>query len=441
MLKEFTAFIKQNDLITANDKVLLTISGGIDSVVMAELFSRAGFDFAIAHCNFSLRGDESDAEALFVKDLAIKKYKKNFFTKRFDTALYSKQNKLSIQEAARNLRYEWFEEIMSKHGFDYIATAHHRDDQIETFFINLLRGTGISGLTGISIKQNHIIRPLLFAKRDEIVDFANKAKIPFRTDSSNASNKYLRNKIRHKLIPLLESLNPQFSDTITNSIFNLKNTETIYRKYLEQISPVEKTEAGQIVISIKNLLKLIPLPHFLFEYISQYGFNITDCYDICKSLSAISGKQFFSKTHCLLIDREKILIEPLNPTYVNEVYIIEEETKSLEYPIKLKISTIHNSNNNLNSGKNTAMIDFDKVKFPLILRKWGKGDYFCPLGMKSRKKLSDFFIDNKISRFEKSKIWLLCSQKKIVWIVGYRLDERFKVEPRTNLIYKIVSLE
>ncbi len=432
----------RNSLITPGQKILLAVSGGVDSVVMAELFHQAGYRFAMAHCNFGLRAHESDADELFVSALAKNRYETDFFTKRFDTLEYAKQHKLSVQEAARNLRYNWFEEIREQHAFNFIATAHHIDDQIETFFINLLRGTGIAGLTGIALKQNHIIRPMLFATRSEIAQFALQFKLTFRNDSSNQSDKYLRNNIRHNLVPMLNHINPNYSEAITHTISLLNTTETIYRNYLESVNPIETDKSGLIRLSLPKLQNLQPMQHFLYEFIAPYGFNASDCNAICSHLNGISGKQFFSATHQLLKNRDHLLIEPLADAETEDCFIVDPKCKTISAPIHLQLSKHKKTKKtNLKTGKDIAMVDFDKVKFPLILRKWKKGDYFCPLGMKTRMKLSDFFISNKISRFDKSKIWLLCSDNMIVWVVGHRLDERFRVHENTQFIYKIAKIE
>ncbi len=439
MIDRFKNFIQQQHLFAAEDTILLAVSGGVDSMVMVDLFHQAGYPFAIAHCNFSLRDAESDEDELSVRTIAKEKYGAECFCKRFDTKSYAKQQKLSIQEAARALRYEWFELLRSQHPFTAIATAHHKDDQIETFFINLLRGTGISGLTGIPQQQNHIIRPLLFASRSEIEAFANENKIAFRNDSSNADNKYLRNKIRHQLLPLLEELNPHFTATLQQTIGNLHHTERIYREFLALQNPLVESHDGVVKISISELKKLQPCAHYLYEYIARFGFNAAQCQDICTVMESNSGKEFFSATNRLLIDRQCLFIEPLAASPTLQHYSIEEHEKSIMLPLNLQLSHHKKTEKTLlKLDKDCGSFDRDKLIFPLSLRRWKQGDYFYPLGMKSRKKLSDFFIDTKIPRTEKSKIWLLCSDDKIVWVVGHRIDERFKVDEGTRRIYKVV---
>lgn len=439
MLDKFNAFVTTHQLCKKSDKILLTVSGGADSVVMAHLFYNADYEFAVAHCNFGLRGKESDEDEDFVEKLTQDVFGKEFFTVRFDTDAYAKEHKLSIQQAARELRYIWFEKLRAKNKLACIATAHHADDQLETFFINLMRGTGISGLSGIPLKQNNIIRPLLFASRMEIEEYAKTNHLEFRNDSSNQSDKYLRNKIRLKLFPLLEKMNPAFRDTVSQSIQNLKSTELIYKEQLQKLNLKQTDKNGEIRIEINRLKALKPGPHYLFEMISEYGFNRSVCNDIFKSLDGISGKQFYSPTHVLIRDREHLIVYP-NQIVMDQTseYLIVFGASELSEPMHLKLKEIKNAgDHDLNQGDDVAMVDMDRLTFPLVLRKWQEGDFFYPLGMKTKKKLSDFFIDNKMSLKEKSDTWLLCSCKEIVWVVGYRIDERYKVRPKTNNIFVI----
>jgi tRNA(Ile)-lysidine synthase len=439
MLNRFNAFISTNELCKKTDKVLLAVSGGVDSVVMAYLFYNAGIEFAIAHCNFKLRGKESDEDEVFVSKLAKNIFKTDFFSINFNTEVYAKKHKLSIQQSARELRYSWFEKIRSENHFDHIATAHHADDQLETFFINLMRGTGISGLSGIPLNQNHIIRPILFANRSEIEEFAKNNEYKFRNDSSNKSDKYLRNKIRLKLFPLLEKINPAFRDTITQSIQNLKNTELIYKEQLLKLNLKKTHQNGEIRIDISELRELKPVPHYLFEMISEYGFNRSTCNDIFKSLNGISGKRFNSPTHTIIRNRENLIIYP-NQIYMEQEsdYLVVYGTTELSVPMHLKFSEIKNSEDlQFNRGNNFAMLDMDRLTFPLVIRKWQEGDFFYPLGMKTKKKLSDYFIDKKMSLKEKSETWILCSCNEIVWVIGHRIDERYKVKPRTVNVFVI----
>ena len=427
--------IQQNDLFTSTDKVLLAVSGGIDSSVLCYLFHKAGFSFAIAHCNFQLRDDESDEDESFVKELA-NHYHVPFHHIRFETNTYIKENKLSIQVAARELRYEWFEKIRREHGYAYIATAHHQGDVIETFFINLIRGTGISGLRSIVSKQGTIIRPLLFASKKDIVAYGEKNKILYREDSSNASDKYLRNKIRHHLLPVLKEFSPVAEESILHSIEKLRDAEFIYKQTIEQArSNICKEKNNTIHISITELQKLNPLTTYLYEFLKPYGFNAVAAGDILKALNGESGKRFLSTTHRLIKDRDFLIIEPLASSAKEEEYSIHKDQQEFAIPgIILHFQITKAGKRTIPVAPHIAAIDLDMLHFPLILRKWKTGDTFYPLGLNGKKKLSDFFIDKKLSLPEKENTWLLCSDDKIVWVIGMRIDERFKVTGKTTNI-------
>jgi tRNA(Ile)-lysidine synthase len=442
MLQSFQNHIQKEKLFSSKEKILLTVSGGIDSVLMCELFYLAGLKFGIAHCNFQLRAEESNGDEVFVKSLA-KKYNVEFHSIKFDTSSFANKNKLSIQIAARQLRYQWFEEIRKKYNYNYIATAHHQDDSIETFFINLIRGTGISGLHGILPKQGNIIRPMLFTTKNEITSYVKKHKIKYREDSSNASDKYVRNKIRHQIIPLLKELNPSIEKTITNNIQHLRDVEIIYKNDIEnKRNKMVKASAKNInetIISIELLKKLNPIATYLFEFLKSFNFNESTVEGIVTALDAESGKQFFSDTHRLIKDREFLIIS----IQKLEVRRQKIEVKKNQREIiidgqKLNFSKLPKTLNfKLQTSNSFAQIDFDKLEFPLEIRKWQNGDVFHPFGMKGKKKLSNYFIDKKLSINQKDNIWLLTSNGKIVWIIGQRIDERFKVTDATQNIYLV----
>lgn len=438
MQEKFLSYITQEQLFTAKDKTLLAVSGGVDSVVMCDLFHTSGFPFAIAHCNFQLREQESEGDELFVKELA-EKYAVPFHHTRFDTAAYTKKNKLSIQAAARELRYEWFEKIRVQHHYQYIATAHHQGDVIETFFINLIRGTGISGLRSIVPKQGKIIRPLLFANKKDILIYAAEHKITYREDSSNASDKYQRNKIRHHLMPVLNEFSPVAELSIMQSIEKLRAAEFIYKQTIEEVSSkicIKKNNT--IRISIAELKKLNPISTYLYELLKPYGFNSSTTSSVLQVLNGEPGKVFFSPTHRLLKDRNTLIMEPFQSASEAEYLIQKNENELLIPGVHFNFSVVSNSVNlPVSKLPDQASIDADKLKFPLTLRKWKKGDTFYPLGMKGKKKLSDFFTDKKLSLIEKEATWLLCSEEKIVWVVGLRVDERFKVSGKTKNILLI----
>ena len=433
MQKLFESFIKKETLFTKRDTVLLAVSGGCDSVVMCELFYKAGFSFAIAHCNFQLRGKESDTDELFVKKLA-KKYKAPLFSVRFETKKHAKNSAASKQMAARELRYKWFEEIRNKNNFSTIATAHHQDDVAETFLINLLRGSGIAGFHGIAAKKGNVIRPLLFADRKQIEVYAKKNKLAFREDSSNKSDDYLRNKIRHNIIPLLKEINSNASKTIYETTLKIAAAEEIYRQQIESVSKKALQKRGEEVhLSIAVLKKLNPLETYMYELLAPFGFTFDVTNSICDSLQSHSGQIFLSPTHRLLKDRESLIIQPLKTEAAVIIYTISSKDTKLNVPFALSIKKIKVASSfKIPVKSSVACMDADKLKFPLTLRKWQKGDSFYPLGMKQKKKLSDFFIDKKLSLFEKENVYVLLSEDKICWVVVERVDDRFKITEKTN---------
>lgn len=436
MLKAFEQNIEQKQLIEKNQKVLLAISGGIDSMVLLHLFQRSVYDFGIAHCNFHLRGEESDNDEQFIRDTVSQFGFKAFFAD-FETEEYARLNGISIEMAARRLRYDYFEEIRIREGFDLIATAHHLDDLIETFFLNLSRKTGIHGLTGIKEKSGKLIRPLLFTGRAEIEEYAANHYLDYREDSSNTEVIYQRNFIRHKILPLFNELNPAFRKNLLAGIENLKDAEQVYMHFIsEQENKVVLRNKDELTIDISKLLNT-PFPKvLLLEVLSDFGFNASVVNDIYDSLNSESGKQFFSRSHRLVKDREQLFVSEIKNDE-DRIYYIEEGDLELFQPFDLNIEEIDTESFQIINNQNVACIDRGEVDFPLLIRKWKQGDYFQPLGMSGFKKVSDFFIDQKVPLHEKENTWLLCSGKKIVWIMGQRLDERFKITPKSRRVLKI----
>jgi len=445
MLQAFKAYIKFSGLFDQSDRVLLAVSGGVDSIVMVQLFKDAGYNFGIAHVNFGLRGVESDGDEAFVKNLAGK-IDVPFYSKIFTTKQYAADHKVSIQMAARDLRYAWFDEIVNENGYSYVATAHHLDDQAETFFINLLRGTGISGMHGIMPKQGKIIRPLMFTTREKIMSFALDMNLAWHDDSSNKSRKYLRNKLRLDVLSELYKINPQFSYKLNESISHLREVESIYHNHIAGITAdlVQHTAEG-ILISIDWVYEYEPHDTYLFELLKPFGFTFSVVKEIVHSLDTFSGKVFYSPTHRLLRDRENFIIQPLtelaSEPAQSEIYPLNKGITELEKPISLcayETDVVID----LPMGKSSiACIDLDKLIFPLQLRKWEKGDWFIPLGLKGRKKLSDFFIDQKFSLAEKEKTWLLISGNDIVWVIGKRIDNRYRITSKTKSAYILISAD
>ena len=440
MLAQFSKHINTHFSFLKDKKLLIAVSGGIDSVVLTALLHQLNFTVLLAHCNFRLRGDDADQDEKFVKQLA-KQFQVPVFTKSFETEKFAKQKKLSIQLAARKLRYNWFDKLVKDHKLDYILTAHHADDNLETFLINTVRGTGLDGLTGIPEKNKNILRPLLPFTRGQIEDYAKNDNITWREDNTNTETKYLRNKIRHDVIPVLKELNPNLLTSFGQTIENLMGSRQIID---DRITSVKKTvvipaQAGIQKFNIGNIEKLNSPKAYLYELLKNYGF--TEWNDVSDLLEAQSGKQVLSKTHRLVKDREYLLLAELEENKQERTYsLLESETEFKIQDFKLKLSNVKTLNPKSET-LNSIYLDKDKLKFPLIVRKWKNGDYFYPLGMQGKKKLSKYFKDKKMSILQKEKMWLLCSDNQIIWIIGKRLDDRFKIKNTTTNILKIEILK
>ncbi|MDR6969366.1 tRNA(Ile)-lysidine synthase [Flavobacterium arsenatis] len=437
MISKFQKHLSQNLSFLAHKKLLLAISGGIDSMVLLDLFRKSGFEIAIAHCNFQLRGQESDGDQAFIENYS-KKNNIPLFVTQFDTKAFAEDFKLSIQVAARELRYKWFYELLESNQYDYVLTAHHADDNIETFLINLSRGSGLEGFTGIPVQNDKTVRPLLPYSRDEILEYAKENSIEWHEDSSNASDKYLRNKIRQEIVPVLKSLNPNLLSSFQNTVENLQQSMSlvddasriVYRK-------VVLDEENQKKINLKELLQLPNYKAYLYQWLNPFGFKAWN--DIYNLVESQSGKQIFSDGFKLLKDREYLILSPQTEIDREEKYWIEENQEQVNFHLKLsfcKISSIGTTTNT------TIFVDQNKLKYPLVLRRWEEGDVFYPLGMNGKsKKLSKFFKDEKFSLIDKENTLLLCSENQIVWVVGIRQDERFKIETTTKQIIQIALQE
>ena len=422
-LKELSSIVDYN---TSN--FLLAVSGGVDSMVLAYLFKVHNINFSIAHCNFCLRGLESDNDEELVRQFSKNKSVK-FFNKKFETDSFAKANKISIQMAARQLRYDWFKQLMKKEKIDFLVTAHHYDDIVETFFINISRGTSISGLTGIKEIENNIIRPLLNFHKDDIIDFSKKNKINYREDSSNVDEKYVRNKIRHSIIPEFEGINSNFTKSFKSTLIYLKSVRNIYQAFVtKEIKKYVDYKDGLVRVDIEKLKKSIEPKSILYEIIKKYNFSDID--SVFDSINADSGREFFSNTHYLVKDRKYYLITKK----INSVSIkIHESTNLIEEPILMSLGLIKYVNQNKN--KKNALLDYNKLSFPLTLRSYKKGDWFIPSGMRGKKKLSDYFIDNKFSMIDKKKCLVLCSKEDVIWVVGHRVDDRYKFSDNDDNVY------
>ncbi len=436
MLQEFQNHIKNNFSFLKEKKMLLTVSGGVDSVVLVHLMKELKFDFGIAHCNFQLRGVESDGDYQFVIQLA-QQVGVPFYDIHFETKKIAVQEKLSIQMAARKLRYDWFRQLVNEHGYDYIVTGHHADDNLETFLINIIRGTGLEGMQGIPEITNDLIRPLLPFSREQIELFAIANKIKWREDSSNVSTKYLRNKLRHDVIPILKELNLTLLPSFQETIKHLKESQDIVTDALANvIDQVVEIQSDCIKIDLKKLQKYSNPTAYLYPLLKPYGF--TSWKDIHDLMHSQSGKQIYSDQYHIVKDRNTFLIRLRRDTISYQTYDITLESQEINDPIIVRWEQEESIKR---TSQKSIYVDADKLK-KLTLRKWEEGDVFQPYGMKGKKKkLSKFFKDEKLSLFEKEAIWLLCSGNEIVWIIGQRADHRFSVDKNTNRILKFTVYE
>lgn len=413
-------------------KILIACSGGVDSMALSKLLLLLGFDIALAHCNFKIRGEESDEDEVFVTKTA-KDWGIPCYTKQFDTTSYAELEKLSIQMAARELRYQWFEELLQEKGYDYLATGHHADDDLETFFINLSRGTGLRGLTGIPRENTKLIRPLLAFSRNEILAFAKENELYWREDSSNQDTKYLRNQLRHTLIPSFKELGENALKGFYSSQKYLKQGQELIDDYIQLIYNLVVSEDDEgIVINIKKIKDLPNTGALLYELLRPFGF--TDFDAIENLLDAQTGKQIVSKSYRIIKNRELLLISRISDNIKGIEFQIESGELELKEPVSLQFSEAERFQI---TNALTIFVDTDKLIFPLIIRKMKEGDVFHPFGMKGKKKLSKFFKDEKLSLVAKENSWLLCSGDQIVWVIGYRMDDRFKVTKETKKIVRI----
>jgi len=434
-LASFVDYIKKNALFTEGDRMLLAVSGGKDSVLMAQLFKLAGFDFSIAHCNFNLRGDESQRDEAFVK-LFASTLEVPFHSIHFDTKAYAKANHLSTQMAARELRYQWFEEIRSSHGYDFIALAHHQNDSIETLLLNLIRGTGISGMHGILPKRGNLVRPLLFLSRQEIEKLIDEHHFNFVEDSSNQSDGYARNAVRLHVVPVLKEINPNLEETFAQNIIRFAETETVLQKVVQQTrEQLVEERAGDVYLDIEKIKQLDPQKLLFFELLKPYQFSSTVVDEILHSLDKQSGTSFYSDTYRATVNRTEIMISAhaaVMPT--PERYFLHPVDKYLLIGAQ-KIRITYTDSTVIVASSNKAFVDADQLIFPLIIRFKQEGDKFMPLGMKQYKKLSDFFIDQKVPLPNKSKIPILVNGNgEIIWVVGFRQDNRYKVKATTKKV-------
>jgi tRNA(Ile)-lysidine synthase len=438
-------YIETHKLLSHNEPVIVGFSGGSDSVSLLHLLHKTGYTCIAAHCNFHLRGDESERDEEFCRVFS-ETLKVKFIKTDFDTTDYASINHISVEMAARELRYEWFEKIRRENNAQAIAVAHHKDDSVETFLLNLVRGTGIRGLSGIKSKNGNVVRPLLCVNRNEIIKFIDDEHLDYVEDSTNSSDKYKRNFIRNRVIPLLEELNPSVKEAIHRTSEHIAETEAIFSYFLESAKKelIEIDDASGLRIDINKLMNQPASKTLLFELLQPYGFTriVTD--EIYQSFGNQSGKIFLTpdSTCKLLKDRNKLIIYKTDNKLPEEYKLYETGVCDENIPIKLSVrKVIIDGSFEISKDKTTAVFDYDKLHFPLTIRQWRHGDRFVPFGMKGSKKLSDYFTDNKTSIHEKEKTMVICSDNAIIWIVGQRTDNRFRIENNTKTAFFINFLD
>jgi len=443
LLQRFKDIIRQQHLFSPKDKLLLAVSGGVDSVVLCELCHQAGYDFTIAHCNFQLRSEESERDETFVKNLG-EKYNVKVEVKKFETEVYAAEHKLSIQEAARALRYEWFEELVVRPEsgvgnlvLNVIVTAHHKDDNIETLLMNFFRGTGLHGLTGIPVSYGHIKRPLLNFSKEELLLFAKEQKLEFVVDSSNQSSKYTRNFFRNEIIPAISKVYPQVKENLADNIERFKEIENLYRQTVDELKKrICKKKGAEIHIPVLLLMKYNNRA-LIYDIIRDYGFNEKQVDEVIKLAASESGKYIESPVlqYRIIKHRHWFIISPSQSISAANI-VIDERDKSVGFEKGILRFGL-TDNGHLTPDNKVAYLDANDITFPLLLRPWKTGDYFYPLGMTKKKKLSRFFIDQKLSKTEKENAWVIERNKRIVWVIGHRIDNRFKVTDKTKQVLKI----
>ena len=437
MLDKFITYIREKALFGPEEKVLLAVSGGIDSMVLLHLFNQAGFSFGVAHCNFGLRGEDSDADEAFVKKSA-KKYKVPVYTEQFETAAFAEREKISIQMAARVLRYEWFGKLLRTEGYAYVATAHHLNDTVETVLLNLTRGTGIAGLHGILPKNGQVIRPMLFADKETLYEYVVENQLVWREDASNETNEYGRNLVRNEVVPLLKGLNPNLEETLAHTTERVGAVERVFAARVDALRQAAVRTDGEVHYLSLPVLRGEPEPVIeLYELLKNYHFNYAQALDVAAALDAEPGKRFDSPTHTLVKDRDQLVITP-KPLAPFQTGKLEGGQPSFENEVlKLAAQTLPAAGYKISTSPRVAALDLQTLKFPLRIRRWKEGDWFCPLGMTSKKKISDFLIDEKVPLNLKERVWVLLSGDSIAWIIGHRIDNRFKITDKTEQVYQV----
>ncbi len=442
MQDQFIGVIREKNLFQPEDRLLVAVSGGVDSMVLAHLLKNLKFDFAVAHVQFQLRGEDSRADEMLVREYC-KKWAIPFYCKSFDTKKYATERKVSIQMAARDLRYAWFNELAEVEGFTKILTAHHLDDVLETIILNLARGTGLSGIAPIISIEGNLCRPLLDFSKDEIVGYAKEQEVSWREDKSNLSPDYLRNKVRHEMIPVLKQINPGLIPTFRASYKRLEYGVSYYKDHLKSVSTTLAKKSGSgLMIDLKQLHQYPDPAVILWEVIKDYGFNFSQAMDIAGSYpGGRPGSTYYAHGFRLIRDRETLLLEPWKEgKMVSEEWRVTRRDQTLNTPL-FDFSWEQVAYNQSGLSEHTeqeAMLDGELVSFPLTIRKWAPGDKFVPLGMKGKKKLSDFMIDQKIPLNLKERVFVVISNNEIIWVPGHRIDDRFKVTSKTKKLLRLI---
>jgi tRNA(Ile)-lysidine synthase len=451
LLQRFTAYIQSNNLFQPKDRLLLAVSGGVDSVALCEFCKQAGYSFLIAHCNFQLRGAESDRDENFVRSLG-EKYGVHVLVKKFDTRQIAQSEKKSIETTARDLRYQWFHQILQAAAgksenewhlpadmltlspLKWLLTAHHADDSIETSVMNFFRGTGIAGVRGILPKQGNIIRPLLFARRKELEDFVSACQLSFVTDSTNLENEYTRNLFRNTILPLVTEVYPEALKNVLNNTRRFSETEILYLQAIAQHKKkLLQKKGNEFHIPVLLLQKTVPLQTVLYEIIKEFGFTAHQTEDAMGLLGSETGKYIQSATHRLIKNRQWLIITAVQSSGAQHI-LLEQGDRNIHFHAGTLTMELHANGTALSAAPSIAQLDAALIQYPLLLRPWKPGDYFYPLGMQKKKKLSRFFTDQKLSLTQKENAWVIEMDKKIVWVVGKRIDDRFKITPATKQV-------
>jgi len=437
LLEKFNKYIAQEKLFASGERLLLAVSGGLDSVVLAELCHRCGFDCKIVHCNFKLRGEESERDEEFVRSLGARYGEVR--VERFDTTAYAETNKVSVQVAARELRYRWFESMIREGAARWILTAHHLDDNIETMLMHFFKGTGIAGMRGMLPKQGNIVRPLLFAGKEDLRAFAVGEGLRWVEDSSNESDKYTRNFFRHQLIPLVEQAYPAAAGNLADNLDRFREVDALYRQAVEGWKKkLVEVRGNEVHIPVEKLRKATPLPTLVYEIMEPFGFSPQQAGEVIALMDSPTGRYVRGRTHRVLKNRNWLIISPLAEPEAAHI-LIEEGQGAVNFPEGgLRLTMLDAGGlRTFDLGAGVALLDADKIGYPLLLRRWKPGDYFYPLGMRKKKKLARFLIDTKVSMAEKERVWVLEMDKKLIWVVGHRIDDRWKIGPGTRRVLRI----